>query len=242
MRTAFAVAAALLLAGAPVTAQTISGVLLDATTHEPIASGTLALLSDDSTIASVVADDSGSFTLRAPRGGSYQLRGERIGYNTAITPPLDLSDGDTLRVEFRLSAQAVVLNPITVLGYSGRPAGPLGGFYERARRGLAGRFITREDIDARNPIRTTDMLMTMPGVRVVPSRRGSGSAVLLRGCAPRVYLDGMPIRLAGMTIDDLVQPLDLEGIEVYSGPAEVPGEFAFGTSCGAIILWTRRSE
>jgi hypothetical protein len=231
-----------LAAGAPTAAQTVSGQLLDTDTRQPIAAATMSLLRDDSALVSVVTDSAGGFVLRAPKAGSYRLRAGRIGYRAAETPPLELAAGDTLRVEFRLSVAAVALNPITVVGYSRRPSGELGGFYDRMRRGLGGQFVTREQIDERMPIFTTDLLRTMAGVSVTPSPRGSGSIVRLRGgCIPSVYLDGVPIGLLGMTIDDLIQPMNLEGIELYRGPAETPVEFA-RNACGAIVLWTRRGS
>jgi hypothetical protein len=54
-------------------------------------------------------------------------------------------------------------------------------------------------------------------------------------------LDGVPYALlGGETIDDVVSPTQLEGIEVYRHAAEVPAEFlTAGSSCGAIVLWTR---
>jgi hypothetical protein len=215
--------------------------LLDASTGQPLVSGTLALLTADSTVATqALTDSAGNFVLRAPAKGSYHLRGERIGYRTAVTPPLELESDDTLRVEFRLSVDAVELNPITVMSYSRRPSGPLGGFYERARRRAFGSFITREDIEQRHPIQTTDLLRTIPGVQLTPSRFGGRYNVRMRGCVPRVYLDGVVIRMAGLTIDDLVHPNELEGIEVYRSAAEVPGEFTSFGGCGAIALWTRR--
>jgi hypothetical protein len=241
MRMAFPILAGLIIA-APVTGQTISGKLLDGSTRQPIASGSLALLKEDSTVAtSAATDTAGNFVLRAPAAGSYHLRAERMGYRTAMTPPLELEDKDTLRVEFRLSVEAVELNPITVTGYSRRPPGPLGGFYDRARRGGFGRFITREQIERQHPSQTTDLLRTVAGIQLTPARFGGRYNVRMRGgCAPRVYLDGIPIRMAGTTIDDLVQPSELEGIEIYRSSAEVPGEFSSLSSCGAIALWTRR--
>ena len=241
VRRTFAILAMLIVAATPAGAQTVAGRLLDAATGQPIASGTLALLNTDSTVAtSVATDTAGNFSLRAPGKGSYHLRGEHIGYRTAVTAPLELEADDTLRVEFRLSVEAVALNPITVMGYSRRPSGPLGGFYERARRRAFGNFITRDDIEDRKPIQTTDLLRTIPGIQLTPSRFGARYNVRMRGCVPRVYLDGIPIRMAGLTIDDLVHPNELEGIEVYRSAAEVPGEFASPSGCGAIGLWTRR--
>jgi hypothetical protein len=226
-------------AGAPAAAQTVSGQLLDAATRQPIGGGTMSLLSDNAAIASVFTDSAGTFVLRAPEAGSFRLRAERIGYRVAETPPLELAADDTLRVEFRLSVEAVALNPITVIGYSRRPTGQLGGFYDRMRRGF-GAFITREKIDAQLPMLTTDLLRGVAGVHLTPSRRGTGSIVQLRGgCIPRVFLDGLPIQLLGMTIDDLVRPAELEGIEIYRGAGELPAEFAHG-ACGAVVLWTRR--
>ncbi|MGH7555626.1 MAG: carboxypeptidase regulatory-like domain-containing protein [Longimicrobiales bacterium] len=87
---------------------------------------------------------------------------------------------------------------------------------------------------------TTDLLRGVAGVHPTPSRRGTGSIVQLRGgCIPRVFLDGLRIQLLGMTIDDLVRPAELEGIEIYRGAGELPAEFAHG-ACGAVVLWTRR--
>jgi hypothetical protein len=60
-----------------------------------------------------------------------------------------------------------------------------------------------------------------------------------------VFIDGMQASMYGNTfsVDDLVRPDDLEGIEVYSG-ASIPIQFVrdgpMGTNCGAIMLWTKQ--
>jgi hypothetical protein len=42
------------------------------------------------------------------------------------------------------------------------------------------------------------------------------------------------------SIDRIVNPMHIEGIEVYTHAAEVSVEYRGpGTSCGAILLWTR---
>ena len=65
--------------------------------------------------------------------------------------------------------------------------------------------------------------------------------VLLRECEPRLYLDGIRVHLPNVGIDEIVTPLDLEGIEVYGSSAEVLVEMGGSNlNCGAIALWTRR--
>ena len=78
----------------------------------------------------------------------------------------------------------------------------------------------------------------MPGVQLVERGMG-GNSVLLRGCAPAVFIDGIRVRGGASSIDDLVSPIEIAGIEVYRGP-EVPVEFSGpGSGCGAILIWTQ---
>jgi hypothetical protein len=42
-----------------------------------------------------------------------------------------------------------------------------------------------------------------------------------------------------------IPPTDIHGIEIYSGPADVPPEYAGANSdsfCGLIIIWTRQAD
>lgn len=237
-------ALAFLAFAAPASAQTILGTLLDQQSGKPVRAGTMSLLSEsDAQVAQAVTDSAGAFVLSAGRAGSYRLRAEHSGYSAAVSPALDLQAGDTVRVEFQLSTRQVVLSPLVVKGEPRRLDAALARFYDRAREKAFGTFITRDEIEKRHPIRTTDLLRTVPGVQLIPTRFGGRSVVRMRGgCVPAFYLDGMHVRLAGMTIDDLVQPLDLEGIEVYRTPAEVPGEYGLDTGCGAVLVWTRRGD
>jgi hypothetical protein len=226
----------------PLDAQSVRGRLLDAETDAAIAGGTVTLLSQDSLpLQSALSDETGTFLLQAPEAGGYRLFAERIGYRSAASPIIEMEARDTLTVEYRLSTEAVLLRPVTVVAYTGRPDGVLGGFYERMERGGFGTFISREQIEQRHPIYPSDLLRTVPGVQIIPTWWGR-AVVLMRGrCVPQIYLDGM--RIASGSIDDLVTPMDLEGIEVYRGLAGLPVEFAGPAStCGAIVLWTRRTR
>jgi hypothetical protein len=221
-------------------AQSVHGRLLDASSGAAIDGATMTLLAEDSVVVqSVLTDPSGEFRLDAPRPGPYRLSAQRIGYRTSATPMFELEERDTLEVEFRLSTEVVLLQPVTVTAYSRRPSGPLSGFYERMERRAAGTFITREQIEQRQPIYPSDLLRTVPGVQLVPTWWGR-TVVLMRGrCVPQIFLDGM--RIHGGSIDDIVTAMDLEGIEVYRSAVEAPIEFTgAGGGCGAIVLWTRR--
>jgi hypothetical protein len=112
---------------------------------------------------------------------------------------------------------------------------------DRAQRGGFGYFITRDKIEQQRPFRVTDLLRTVPGLQVLPSGRAFGDIVrTTEGCSPAVYLDGSRFPLMGESIDNLVDPMALEGIEVYPRAVEVPAEFQGPfANCGVIALWTR---
>lgn len=241
MRWTILIAAGLLtLAAGPLDAQTIRGVLLDSESGVPVAGGTVTLLTTDSTVVTaVIAGDDGEFEIEAPEAGVYRLKAERIGYRASATPPIELGEDASVEIEYRLSTEAVVLRPLTVLAYSRRPAGPLGGFYERAERGAFGDFITREEIERSSPFYASDLLRTIPGVRLIPTRFGQVAVFRGNRCLPEIFLDGM--RVGTGSIDDLVSPASLEGIEVYRSGAGAPAELWGPNSvCGTIALWTRR--
>jgi len=42
-------------------------------------------------------------------------------------------------------------------------------------------------------------------------------------------------------IDRVFAPADLEAVEIYRSPGELPGEFGGTRGSCAIVLWTRRS-
>jgi hypothetical protein len=133
------------------------------------------------------------------------------------------------------------MRPIAIVASSRRTPGRLSGFYDRMQRHGVGTFITSDQIERARPFAVTDLLRTVPGLQVFPSRRGFGNTVrTIEGCQPTVYLDGVRFPLLGESIDDIVNPMTLEGIEVYPHAVDVPAELQGPTSnCGAIALWTK---
>ena len=59
-------------------------------------------------------------------------------------------------------------------------------------------------------------------------------------CQLALIIDGTLIQNAASSLDTLVPPDMVLGIEVYNSGTSVPGEFQrLGMDCGAIIVWTR---
>jgi hypothetical protein len=238
-------AAILLLSASPVTAQFVAGRVIDQQTMRGLDGVGLELRTDDGRrVGRAVTDSAGHFQMQSARIGMYTLVAERIGYRT-VTAPLTVTLSEQVDIVLRMDPAALVLEPLTVEARTTRNIGPLAGYYERIQRNQRvgiGRFITRDYIDERQPFDVTDLLREVPRVNVqagnVTFRRGAA----VSACAPKVYIDGVLTNRRGpAAVDELVRPSDLEGVEVYQGAAQMPGEFFDNTGCGVIALWTRRT-
>lgn len=256
----------ILVATQPAAGQRVQGRLVDASSGKPVPAAEMFLLAGESGSTVVkrgLTTDSGTFSFTADAPGRYRLKAERIGYRAVISSPFDLVASEPLHVELKVSVQAVPLAPLTVV--SPRPAllGSIrlvsNGFFDREQewgpKGLhLGTFIDKQTIERRQPTQVTDLLRMIPGV-IVEHQSGDRSVVrmgqvttMAGPCAPMLYLDGQPIRLVAYvggsltqvaTIDELVPPSSIAGIEVYS-KINKPGQFTdMGAApCGAIVIWT----
>lgn len=190
----------------------------------------------------VETDDSGEFRLKNVPAGDLKVRVRRLGFRPD-TSMINVLAGQAVPFLISLQPLPLILSPVTILGkhYSGR----LAAFYQRRDRGM-GHYYTREEIEKRNPANTTDLLRTIPGVRLQPL--GFGRQTLrFRGarCPPLVWIDGSPLGAGEFDIDN-VPSRSIEAIEIYTGIAALPSEFTAGptttTSCGTIVIWSRQGE
>lgn len=220
-------------------AQIVSGTLVETGSATPLRGGTVSLLDDDSVrVAESRTDSLGAFTLIIPGAGKFRLRAEHAGYLAATSPVLSLGSLDTLQVEFSLARDVVVLEPLVVKARSRRLTAAARRFYDRASNNTGGTFITREEIERSHPLRTTDLFRSIPGVQTTPMLGGSNVTVR-GGCRPTVFLDGTRVN-GYRSIDDLVQPMNLEGVEVYRAAHQAPVEYGgLQAGCAVVLLWTR---
>lgn len=202
-------------------------------------------------VRTVQADSAGRFDFQVQglRGVELQVGG--LGYEPNTTPVLYFDDKRYIEVEIRLEADAVLLAPLEVLVWSAVGSSSFLDSYRRRLRTGMGIYITRAEIEARNPSFISDMLRTVPGMQVGSSGSGLRSSLsfgrsLAMRCYPQIFVDGMlmnppTVGEAGARIDDLVNPATVEGIEIYRGLSTIPPEFLTPEAeCGVIAVWTRR--
>ncbi|MBM4187114.1 MAG: hypothetical protein FJ206_07355 [Gemmatimonadetes bacterium] len=190
----------------------------------------------------IATDSLGRFAFADLKAGSYQVEARVIGF-TPMSALITVNGGETKEVEFRTDAAGQILPTIFVEGEPlPEPARALSTFERRMALGT-GRYITREQIVQRNPHRIVDMIRFLPGVR--SECRGHTCRLMLsrglQSCAPAIYVDNQETSL---TVLENTPANDIQGIEVYTGPAEVPPELNNETArCGGVIaLWTRRGR
>jgi hypothetical protein len=186
-------------------------------------------------------DTLGTFAFARVPTGHASLLVRRMGYAPHTIDHL-VSGNAIDSVSFTLTAQPLQLAPIVVSERDLRRRLFIDDFHRR-RKGGQGHYITREEILERNTSRLSDVVRTVPGIRVIRTRGGNGirfnSAATMRlNCAPMIWLDGQ--RAPGMELDE-VTASDIEGIELYSGPSQTPLRFSQNqqSTCGTVVIWTR---
>ena len=186
------------------------------------------------------ADSRGAFRLGGLPAGTQTVEVRLLSYAPKRFT-VDLSPARESRLAAVLDTRANVLGEVKVEAKAGST---IPGFDARSKRGL-GAFITRDDIEKRQSVLTTDLFRTIPGLNVVfdgtnytvqSARAGNMS------CPMQWYLDGAPFDNSDNSFDQMIRPDDIEAIEVYKSASEVPVQFqGKNASCGTILVWTKRA-
>lgn len=189
-------------------------------------------------------DSDGRLRLAPIAAGPARLTVRRLGFRATSADITIASNRATLDT-VQLVEVAHRLNPITVRGALRSYNGRMAGFYDRRNHGF-GHFFTRAEIEDSHVSRLSDLFRRVPGARMV-STDVIQNAVRFRGaldCPPLLWLDGTPAASSEYDLDTM-DPLSIEGIEIYSGPSEVPVQYRPPLdvqACGVIVVWTRQGE
>jgi len=183
-------------------------------------------------------DSGGRFLFERIPPGPQVLVVTQLGYRTRSDSVQVLQD-ETLELVVPLAPEPLPLDPLVVSVRS--KVLEAAGFYRRREQGLSGVLISREQIEARGPVRLSDLFVGVPGMRLIQRDGVVGPVVVSpRGnllgsgtCFPAVWLDGVITTV--VDLDD-IHPNQVEGLEIYQG-AGAP--LRYSNPCGAILIWTR---
>jgi len=175
-------------------------------------------------------EETGTFRLGGLPSGTQTVEVRAIGFEPKRVA-VDLTREHLTTVDVVLDRPVQTLGAVTIYG-KGNSA--MAEFQRRLKAGW-GHILTPADIARRNAFQASDLFLMIPGVRVARGR-GFSNTILVRGCRPTVYLNGMRMDDdAASDIDMLVTPSELTAVEVYTA-ANRPAEF-FGNNCGSVVLW-----
>jgi hypothetical protein len=185
-------------------------------------------------------DSLGAFSINGLPTGTNELQFRRLAYEPVVLS-MQVPPDDTAQIDVTLGIVAQRLTGVVVQANAMRVE-ELVQFENRRRHGM-GHFITRADIEHKNPIMLSDMVRSIPGAILLPGDNGRPvlrfSRSARNNCPPQFFVDGIQVIAFG--IDDM-PPNDVEAMELYPGSAGLPPEFNRMQStvvCGTVVIWSR---
>jgi hypothetical protein len=191
--------------------------------------------------AATLTRANGDFVLDSLPSGTQAIVVRQLGYKPTEVP-VELSARAPARVTVKLGVFVPELSPVEVI--SARDQGlQKVGFTDRKRSSAGGYFMDPDELARRNATQFTDLLRTVPGIRV-SSTNGQASISSTRsatggGCVT-VWVDGSPWQqLEAGDLDSYVRPEEVSAIEVYNGISVPPQFVQAGSNCSAVVVWTK---
>lgn len=239
------------------TASFVGTVMADTVSPRPLGGAEVAI---PALAKSVRSDARGAFRLRDIPPGNHEVTVRKIGFGAAVDTLAFVSNG--------MEQRRVVLSPMTTLNevvVTAERRDPRMDLFEAHRRLGLGQFLTRADIapyewqslgGILRRLASVDVQEAGPGRAYVATTRGpksvtrrcyarEQSSIDCNRCYPAVYLDGIML-YSGRESDYATNinnfpPHQVEAIELYVGPAQVPAEYSgLNTVCGVLVIHTRR--
>ncbi len=189
--------------------------------------------------AEVTTNASGQFAMQSLPSGTYTLEARAIGFQLQ-RQPVDIPVTGDAAVEVTLETMAT-LDTVRVKASRRYTNAALGEFDSRRKSGL-GFFLDDAAIEKRQAVTMTDLFRVAPGVTVATGQ-AFGDQVLMRGataqgyCVPALFLNGNRIMNEDGSLDQIADPREVRGIEVYTRRSSTPMQFQTSGSCGSIVLW-----
>ncbi len=217
----------------------LSGMVVDVTSKAGVPDADIIQVDGGRT---VVSDSLGRFAFPDLPSGIIRLLVRGRGFPAArVTLALakDESMSRVIELDSTSAGRAAAQSLPSVAIVAPRPPMPRYVDFERRRLTGRGQYLVSEDLERGGFSTLQD---AMRGLRGVNLDCGGGSGCNIR--MARAPMRCLPEYVVDERVDNSFGPStpirDIEGIEVYTGPSDVPGEFAGRTAgCGVVVIWTR---
>jgi hypothetical protein len=221
----------------------LSGRVVDSRSRQGVPNALIVFVADS---RSVRSDSLGGYRFEPLPSGILRFTVRAPGLSTT-TITVALTRGEQMERDIALDSIGVIALPssanaqkLPVVSVQVEASmDPRFADFERRRRTGRGQYLGRKEIENSNATSLQDAVRGMRGVTLDCGGSLMCAVRMARApaqCPPNFIVDGR--------IDNSFGPRtavrDIEGIEVYTGPSELPGEYAgVENGCGAVIIWTR---
>ena len=217
------------------------GTVVNRATQGPIPNTVIVHTGDGRVVHS---DSLGYYQFHELRAGIVRFTVRAPGYPVA-TFAVALTNGEWMERDIEMDSLATPAprdsaQPLPAVAVEA--AAPLGRRYadfERRKASGRGHYVTRAQIEASGASTLQDALRGLRGVVIECSSGQSGCIRMARAplrCSPQYIIDEREDNYFGPA----VPVRDIEAVEVYTGPSDVPGEFAGrNAGCGVVVIWTK---
>ena len=227
-------------------AQRITGQVMDASTGAPASFAQVILSANTGDTIRMLADSQGMYGFRNLQPARYVLIAERIGYSRARTAPFDMVAGDTLVLNLRLTPDGIPLDPLVVVGKSGREPGRFA--FARRCTIIESWCLNRDSLDLRQAGAVAHLFGGVEGIMVQWNPNNWRPHIKSFHCL-KVFLNTSDFSISADRTRtwhfDALDPSDVLGIELYRDPKNVPREMLKGLRgaelfhCGVAVIWTK---
>lgn len=217
----------------------LSGRVVDRASSASVVGATVSIMGST---RYVVTDSGGRFRFDVFPVGSTRILVRAFPYR-----PFELAvaatSNEMVRVTIQLDSSDVKPEPreLPAVTVNAEPKVSNYRLVDFNRRRLTGRgqYLTDDEIKRSGAASLADATRGMRGVEMTCNGNEWCHIHMVRApknCPPEFIVDGRADNMFGPTT-----PIrDIVGLEVYTGPSDVPGEFAgTGAGCGVIVMWTR---
>jgi carboxypeptidase family protein/TonB-dependent receptor-like protein len=206
---------------------------------QPIAGARVEL---QNTGAATKTRANGEFTLDSLPSGTQTLEVRQLGFSPTEVA-VELSQAAPQSVTVKMTDYVPVLTEMRVTATRERGLSDVG-FSDRKRSGM-GYYLDSDQLKNRQTTQFSDMLRTVPGIRVQPGGNGTNVITSSRdptgGCVT-FYVDGAPWQqMTPGDLDTYVRPEEVAALEVYNG-STTPAQFQQPglSGCTTVVIWTER--